>query len=107
MVTYHAKTGDVGHVFRDTLLADEPPNLTGATVRFVMKPISIGVAKIAAAATITNTTAPATVAYTCTADDLNTPGRFLAEWEVTYSNGTKQTFPNDGHILVIVTDDLD
>jgi hypothetical protein len=42
-----------------------------------------------------------------TADTTNLgPGWFTGEWEVTYSSGTVQTFPNDGYFLVAITNDL-
>ena len=81
-------------------------NLTGCTVKFRLKKKrgSGGAFKVDTAATIVN--APGTdglVRYNWAAIDVDTPGSYRGWFEVTFADATKQTFPNEGHILVMVT----
>jgi hypothetical protein len=109
MATYFAKTGDAGSTTPDTFLEKgngTPVNLTGATVKFIMREIGAGSAKVNAAATVVDA-ATGQVRYSWTTNDLDTPSSYQAEWEVTYSGGAKETFPADGYIYVVIRDDLD
>jgi len=45
------------------------------------------------------------VKYEWQSADTDTKGRFHAEWEVTYSDGTVETFPNQGYIDVFIPTD--
>lgn len=86
-----------------TLSAD----LTTATsVKFIMKPLQGNTVKVNTAATIV---IPATgvVRYDWIASDVDTPGEFLAEWEVTWSGGKRQTFPTLSYHSVTILADLD
>jgi hypothetical protein len=38
--------------------------------------------------------------------DTNTADEYEGEFEVTYANGKIQTFPNDGHLPIVVTDEI-
>lgn len=49
---------------------------------------------------------PATVSYTFVAGNLATPGRYRAEWEVTFAAGGVQTFPSDDWHEIVVLKDL-
>jgi hypothetical protein len=81
-------------------------DLTGAAVKFVMsKPGNVS-PKVAAAGTFDDRTA-GIVRYSWIPGDTDTPGTYDAEWEITYSNGKKQTFPGDSYNTVIITGDLD
>ena len=105
---FHIKSGDTTPVITATLTdsAGAAVNLTGATVRFVMRKGGAATAKVAAAATVVS--APAgTVSYTWLAANTNDPGIYSACWEVTFSGGTIQTFPNAGYTSVAVLPDLD
>ncbi len=46
------------------------------------------------------------VSYDWVAADVDTGGRFIAEWEVTYSDGTIQTFPTPGFNEIIFHGEL-
>ena len=49
---------------------------------------------------------PAVVEHAWQPGDTDTPGRFEAEFCVTYMDGTVETFPNLGFIEVFVTEDV-
>jgi len=61
--------------------------------------------KVNAAATITDA-ATGKVSYTPIATDTNTPGDYLVEWQVTFSGGAVETFPNSDWQKVRVKDDI-
>ena len=104
---YWIKKGDTTPAIASTLLdADgNPVNLTGATVRFIMRKKGASSAKVNAAATVV-TPAAGTVSYSWQSADTDTASRYEAEWEVTFSGGAKQTFPNSSHLIVEVLRDL-
>ena len=87
-----------------------PINLTGCTVRYSLRHLRTRVLKITRAATTLADQAisPGEVSYTLQAADVDTSGTYQEEWEVTYSGGTKETFPRGGEAQVVrILDDLD
>lgn len=80
-------------------------NLTGGSVKFIMRSVNGGTPKINAAATLT-TPASGIVTYDWAAADTDTPGKYHAEFQYTTAGGLKQTFPNNEHLVVLVTDDI-
>ena len=80
-------------------------DITGASVRFHMRKEGSSDATVDAAAIITDAAA-GQVRYTWVADDTAIAGTFIAEFEVTYSNGAVETFPNYGHLQVQIGDDI-
>ena len=46
------------------------------------------------------------VKYDFTATNTDTADTFESEFQVTYADGGIQSFPNDGHIDVVITDDI-
>jgi len=87
-----------------TLSAD----LTTATsVKFIMKSTGPGGAiKVNASATIVSA-ASGVVRYDWLAIDTATPGSYLAEWEVLWAGGKKQSFPTLTFHSIDVLADLD
>lgn len=79
-------------------------SLSGASVRFHMMPKS-GTAKVDAAATITDA-ANGKVKYEWAVGDTDAFGMFDAEWEVTYSNGTIETFPSSGFTQIRIRKEI-
>lgn len=79
-------------------------NLTSAAVVLVMKPAAGGSAVRHTASIVS---APAgTVKYDWVAGDTATAGTYNAEWEVTFSGGGIQTFPNEAYFQITIADDL-
>jgi hypothetical protein len=104
--TFHMKRNDRLPVIKATLRdVDGVVDLTTATeVRFHMA-VEGETAKVDAAATILDATA-GTVQYAWVAADTDTTGTYLAEFEVTWSDGRTETFPSGDYIVVKVRADL-
>ena len=84
-----------------------PQDLGSATsVYFRMRPETGGVLKVNAPAAIIAPPESGNVQYNWAAGDTDTAGYYQAEWEVTYQDGTKQSFPNGDSLLVHVREDL-
>jgi Rib/alpha/Esp surface antigen-like repeat protein len=80
-------------------------DLTGATCQFHMRPLGSTTITVDAVAQIVNE-ATGIVQYNWIAADTDTIGSYQAEFEVTYPDGTIETFPNNGYIRVEITDDI-
>lgn len=79
--------------------------LTGATLKFIMRPRGSVTPKVNAVASIISP-ANRTVRYDWAAGDTDTAGTFDAEFEVTTAAGKKYTFPNGKHLEVQIAEDL-
>lgn len=87
-------------------LKDEngPVDLTGATVKFLMRELD-GTVKVDSSATITD--APdGKVKYAWSSADVDTAADYEAEWEVTFSDSSISTFPSDGYMDIIILEDV-
>ena len=80
-------------------------NLTGLTVRFHMRQVGSRTVKVNGAATLV-TPASGVVKYTWAAVDTDTTGSYQGEFEVTFGDGRKQSFPNPSFLAINVTDEL-
>tara|TARA_R110000803_G_scaffold61660_1_gene121617 strand:- start:254 stop:577 length:324 start_codon:yes stop_codon:yes gene_type:complete len=80
-------------------------DLINTTVRLHMRAIGSTVATIDAAAVVISE-AGGTVQYDWVAGDTSATGSYQVEFEVTYSDGTVETFPNDGYIRVQILEDI-
>lgn len=78
--------------------------LTGASVRFHMKALD-GTVKVDAAMAITNASG-GVVQYNWQTGDTNTVGSYSVEFEVTYSDSTIETFPNNQNLTISVVKEL-
>jgi hypothetical protein len=104
MLKFVIKRGDTSPALHFALLPDSV-SLAGANVRFQMRPRG-GETIIDRPAEILSVFQPAVVVYAWQARDTDTPGRYEAEFRVTYLDGTVETFPNLGFIEVFVTEDV-
>lgn len=83
-----------------------PVDLTGATVAFIMADKSTGAVKVNAPAVLADAAA-GLVRYDWLPADTDTPSSYQAELEVTWGDGTKQTFPTLTYITIDILADLD
>ena len=104
MLKFTIKRGDTSPALKFKLLPDSV-SLAGASVRFKMRERG-GATLIDQPAEILTVFEPAVVAHLWAPGETNTPGRFEAEFQVTYLDGTVETFPNLGFIEVFVTEDV-
>lgn len=104
MLKFTIKRGDTSPALRFALLPDSV-SLAGATVRFQMRARG-GATVINRQAEIFSVFEPAVVAHFWIPSDTDTPGRYEAEFRVTYLDGSTETFPNLGFIEVFVTEDV-
>lgn len=99
-MTFFIKRNDTSPAVEYALSTDDGPvNLTGATVKFYMGSV------VDASADVLNAIG-GIVSYQWQVGDTSSYGFFNAEFEVTYSDGTKETFPNNGYISVHISPDL-
>lgn len=111
---FSIKTGDTASAVYATLedANGDAVNISGAAVMFKMGPLSGGTLVVARAGTVAQVGAgtvdgsKGNVVFNWGTSDLSTADWYRAEWEVTFSNGAIETFPNDGFMLVAVTEDL-
>jgi len=86
---------------------DPAVNLAGATVVFNMRPRGGGAVVVdRAAASIEGDPSEGVVRYDWDPADTAAAGRFEAEFEVTYTDGTVETFPNNDFIVVNIMGDI-
>ena len=98
--TFYIKQNDTKpSLFAQLLSEGSAIDLTGATVRFHMESGVDSPAVITDAAT-------GNVRYDWSTGDTATPGIFHAEFEVTFSDGTVETFPNDGYLSINIMEEL-
>ena len=104
--TFYIKQNDTAPIIQGAAKtrAGEAIDVTGATVRFHMN-VQGGANKVDGAGAVVNG-AGGVMKYEWAPGDTDTIGTFDAEFEVTYSDGKIESFPNDGHITIVVTDDL-
>ena len=101
--TFVIKRGDTSPSLRYLLPSDV--SLAGAQVRFQMRRIDSDTV-LDTPADIESIFEPAVVAHLWAAGQTDAPGRYQAEFEITYTDGAIETFPNSGFITVIITEDV-
>ena len=107
MSTFTIKKGDTSPSIVATLTDVDGTaiNITDATVQFHMRNMSNNELIVDAAATITNATS-GIVTYDWLTADTASAGVFSGEFEVTYSDASIETFPNDEDIIVSIEGEL-
>jgi hypothetical protein len=106
--TFYIKQNDTRPEL-DVFLRDDKDrsiNITGASVKFNMRDASDNSVKISAGSVTTVSSTAGRVKYSFGVLDTNTSGNFEGEFQVTFVGGQVETFPNDGYIKVIITDDV-
>jgi len=79
-------------------------DITGATVMFHMKSVD-GTLKVSEEMTITNASG-GVVRYDWQSGDTDTVGTYYVEFQVTYSDLSVETFPNNGNEVITVVKEL-
>lgn len=108
---YYLKRGDTARSIQVTLRDpdDAAVNLSSASgVKFIMRLKSArgsATPKVAAPAVVV-TAASGIVRYDWTAADVDTPGTYYAEWEVTWPSSKPDTYPSNGYNEIIIQQDL-
>src|SRR5580765_6545913 len=103
MTTVNIKQHDTKGIFTDTLKVDGVVvNLTGCTVRFLLRKPGLTITQ---SATVVTPLA-GDVSYQPVAGDVSETGKYQQEWEVTFGDSRILTFPNGDYNVVIIEDDL-
>lgn len=107
MADFYMKQGDRAPAIASTLVDEngDPVDLTGAAVRWAMRPLEDAAAVVDAAATIAEPPTSGKVLWW--PDPMDTPGIYLGEWRVTYGDGRTQTFPSERQLVLEVTADVE
>lgn len=104
--TKHYKTGDIGTSLSIVVLSKttrRPVDLTSASATFDLILVGdSGNVSILDSAVADVDTATSIVSYTWESSDLSAAGQYLACFSITYSNGSKETFPKKGYIEIEV-----
>tara|TARA_Y100000310_G_C20335772_1_gene647421 strand:- start:111 stop:446 length:336 start_codon:yes stop_codon:yes gene_type:complete len=106
--TFYIKQNDTRPEL-DVFLRDDKDrtiNVTGATVKFNMRNASDNVVKVDNGSVTTVSSTAGRVKYSFSTSDTDTAGNFDGEFQVTFVGGQVETFPNDGYVKVIITDDV-
>lgn len=106
-MAFNIKQGDTSPSLRVKLKNPDQSaaNLTGASVRFHMRAVDASVASVDHDATIVDVTG-GEVQYDWQAGNTSAAGSFYGEFEVTFSDGTVGTYPNDGYLDISITEEL-
>ena len=107
-MTFYVKQNDTAPSLRATLKdgSNTVIDVTNATVRFHMRAFGSSTAKVDAAAGIISPATNGVVQYNWIAADTDTIGSYQGEFEITYQDGSVETFPNNGYILIEIIDDI-
>jgi len=105
-MAFTIKQNDTSPALQATLqdYSGAPINLSGASVRFHMKSLD-SLVVIDAPMTLINATG-GIVRYNWLSADTATSGTYYAEFEVTYSDLSIETFPNTDNIAIVITPEL-
>lgn len=109
---FHIKQNDTSPAIESQLEdgSGNPVDITGYNeVSFHMKHPNADTAKVVADTT-TGVSVPAStegkVKYSWASGDTDTSGRFHAEWQVEYSDGSVESFPNSDYIEIRIIEEL-
>lgn len=103
---FYLKRNDTSPSIRMKLLPKSDVDLTGAVVVFNMRDAAGTVKVNRGAAFVVTATGDPEVRYDWQAADTDTAGTFYGEFEVTYSGGGVETFPNTDVITITIDEDI-
>lgn len=114
MADVWVKQGDTAPGVRQTLLDGEgnPVNLTNATVEFHMRPmrgtIAVPISRTGVIDQVGDGSdgSKGKVHVEWEDGDLDVPGGYVAEWQVTFQDTRVETFPNDHSFTIAVTEQV-
>lgn len=106
-MTFYIKQNDTRPNIAATLIDGDGSvaSLDGSTVVFKMRKVGETSTTVNSSAVVTNASG-GVVTYTWSASDTATVGSYQGEFEVTYSGGGVQTFPNNDYIPIEIIDDI-
>jgi hypothetical protein len=106
MEVYSISQRDHGEKITSTLMGADgnPANLTGATVYFSVSAGEDYPRIVHGLATIIDAVG-GRVSYTWQPLDTRRSGTYRGVWDVTYADGSQQSFPNDSYITVNILED--
>lgn len=104
---FYIKRNDLSPIIRASLkdANGNYANLGGASVLFKMQRLTGSGDAISSAGSISDAST-GTVEYSWQSGDTAISGGYRAEFEVTYSDGKVETFPNSHFIRVEITEDI-
>lgn len=105
-MAFYIKQNDTSPSILATLkdASNTPVNLTASNVRIHMRDVA-GSLKIDSPVEVINAS-EGIIRYDWEAADTDTSGTFYVEFEVTYTDGAIETFPNTGKEVVIILAEL-
>jgi len=106
MMAFTIKQNDTSPALQATLqdYSGTAINLVGASVRFHMKGLD-GSLTVDSPMTVSSSSG-GVIRYSWQSSDTATAGTYNAEFEVTYSDLSVETFPNTGNIAIVITPEL-
>lgn len=104
MPTFNIKENDTSPAILYAL-TPTTVSLVGATVQFRMRTVGTTAFTLIEDAVVVTTTGTPTVRYDWSASDTATPGFYEAEFVVTYSDTTVETFPNSEFLTINIVGD--
>src|SRR3989338_2836568 len=105
MADFHIRKGDRLPAIEAQLFSDDDAVvLTGASVELRYRPVNGGTVVVKTAAV--SDAATGKVKYEWGSVDTDTAGVYEALWRVTFADGRKASYPNQGFIKFAVTDDI-
>lgn len=109
MATWRHKRNDTYPDLTVTLKdsAGSAVDVSGATVKFIMRAVAESVPKVNAAMSFVTDGSNGQVKYEWLAADTDEAGMYWAEYQVTYAGGDIQTFPTVGWDRVLIYGDLE
>lgn len=105
-MAFNIKQNDTSPSLQATLKdsALNPVNLLGASVQFHMKSLD-GTLKVDASMDVVDVDS-GIIRYDWQSGDTDTVGAYYIEFEVTYADGSVETFPNNGNKVISVVKKL-